>query len=356
MYWNEYPWPLFPPLMFSRGNRDLELNDLTPFCPFVFESLDEHDKPIHVAICRGTFDILNGERIKICEVQAPPVLADQYRQDPLTSSIQVDSDLVPKKYFADITLNAIAVAPQGKKQANWTVNVHVGKMQRSLFVNGPRHWEYSVLRGWNLSNAEAVEQIPMHYEFAFGGTWSEAGKVIPFEPNPVGLGFVLAKHLDRTQCIPAPQIEDPANPILELGKRYQPAGVGPIAKHWLPRRALCGTADEKWKENRWPLRPRDFDFHYYNSAPPEQVYSGFLIGNEDVLVEGCSAFGPIHFTLPSLSVALVAVERNLRIVPKQMVLDTLHIDLVEGKCSLTWRSSFEKTADLASIYLAPCTL
>jgi hypothetical protein len=336
----------------------MELNNSTPFSPFIFESLEESDKPIHVVVCRGTFDIVNGGKITLSPIQEPVVLADQYRKSPLISSVQVDSELVPKKYAADVTLNAVATAPHGKSSDQWKVAVTVGKSSKSLNIVGPRFWEYSVLGGWKLTSPEAIEQLPIHYELAFGGTWVDRTKTIelPFEPNPIGIGFAIAKDADRTQRYPAPNVEDPSHPVRDFGRIYSPVGLGPIAKHWLPRRELCGTADDHWKESRWPLRPRDFDFRYYNCAPKDQIYPGYLIGNEDIVIDGCSAFGSLNFALPHLSIALVAVEGNRKVVPRQMILDTLHIDLQQGKCFLTWRATFEKTNNLIVVYLAPCSL
>ena len=49
--------------------------------------------------------------------------------------------------------------------------------------------------------------------------------------------------------------------------RPRPAGFGPIAAHWQPRAASRGTYDERWKRDRQPLLPDDFDDRFYQCAP-----------------------------------------------------------------------------------------
>jgi hypothetical protein len=320
--------------------------------PMYFESLDEQDRPIHVAILRGTFDILPQGGLSIAVDQQPVVTADQYHGQPLTSSVRVDTDLVPKKYHADITLNAVAHAPGGLPSPAWEVGVSVGKVSKRLRVTGPRKWQLRAA-GWELSRPEPCREVPLRYEYAFGGTFRDDEDEVRYELNPVGRGFTDTSLLKRDEEVPAPQVEDPNDPIRELERTYRPAGFGPSAKHCLPRRQLCGTADETWKAERWPLRPRDFDFNYYNSAPAGLRYDGFLHGREEVAVVGCSPHGPIRFALPGCEVTSFAVERNLSIAIEPMKLDTLHIDLVSGQLSLTWRATFTKTSRMHTLHFIP---
>jgi hypothetical protein len=331
----------------------MQLANETPFSPFVFESLDQDDRLIHCVFCRGTFDLGQDSRLLIAAQQEPVVLADRYRQDPLTSSVEVDTDLVPQKLVADITLNAIAHAPEGAELESWLVTVNIGKISKTLRVYGPRQWQHSVLREWHLSRPTPTSEVPLHYELAFGGKGLKDDGEQVFEENPVGRGFVPQKPSRLNEVIPAPQIEVPHDPVREFGRTYRPAGLGPIAKHWLPRRALCGTADESWKETRWPLRPVDFDFRYYSSSSAGLAYPGYLLGSEDVLIAGCSSRGPLQFALPGVSLTLLAVEKNFRVSVEPMTLDTLHIDLISARVYLTWRSTFPKSSPLESVLIFP---
>ncbi len=79
--------------------------------------------------------------------------------------------------------------------------------------------------------------MPIVYERAFGGP--------AVEDNPVGTGAVPGSAL--------PNVVDPQNP-------HRPAGFGPIARHWGPRRRLLAGIDphSRWsrRRRRDPERPR----------------------------------------------------------------------------------------------------
>lgn len=330
----------------------MQLANETPFSPFVFETLGPQDQPWHVVFCRGTFDIQTNGQLTVADEQQPVVLADKYRTAPLFSSVEIDTDLVPFKAATDITLNAVAHAPNNEPATDWLVHFQIGSLTHSLRVLGPRFWKHTLLRGWHLTEPEPVSQVPIHFEVAFGGKYQRADdEEVVFEENPVGRGFADPKHADRQQQIPAPQIELADEPIRQFGKAYRPAGWGPIAKHWLPRRNLCGTADDAWKATRWPMRPVDFDFKYYQSAPTGLIYPGYLRGDEAIRLVGLQPHHEVTFRLPSAVPILFAMEQNHRITLEPMRLDTLHIDTLTNQVSLTWRLPFPKTADLMTVQL-----
>ena len=325
----------------------MQLINETPFSPFVFETLGPQDQPWHVVLCRGTFDIRPDGQMAASGEQHPAVLADKYRTGPLISSVENDTDLTPFKAATDITLNAVAHASKNQPASDWLINLQIGTLKNTLRAVGPRFWQFTLLRGWCLTAAEPVCQIPIQFEYAFGGKYRNADdEEVCFEENPVGRGFADSKHADRDQLIPAPQFELPSEPINRFGKLYRPAGWGPIAKHWLPRRNLCGTADDAWKASRWPLRPLDFDFRYYQSAPSGLIYPGYLQGNEKIHLSGLHPHRDINSRLPGVVPKIFAMQKNNLITVESMRLDTLHIDTTINQASLTWRLSFPKTSDL----------
>ena len=62
----------------------------------------------------------------------------------------------------------------------------------------------------------------------------------------------------------------------------RPAGFGPIARHWSPRVKFAGTYDAKWKQERLPLSPADFDDRFYLCVPEDQQAPSYLKGGEPV--------------------------------------------------------------------------
>ena len=195
--------------------------------------------------------------------------------------------------------------------------------------------------------------MPIKYELAYGGTYHSEDGEVRYEPNPVGRGFVDLRRIGRDTFIPAPQVELPDEPIRGLDRQYQPAGFGPVAKHCLPRRRLCGTPDEKWKAERWPRRPLDFDFTYYNCASDGLRYHGMLKGDENVVLDGLAAEGQIAFRLPGLDLLVFSVDRRDRLSLTPLVLDTLHIDCQKRSVGLTWRATCVRQDNVATLQYTP---
>ena len=332
----------------------MQISNETLFSPFVFECYGANDHLCNVAILKGTFDIVNGKRLKPSKAQSSMLLADQYRTKPLVSSVVADTDLVPLKNSTDITLNSVALSPKGKPMDEWPVSVRVGSIAKTLRVTGPRSWKYNLFSGWRLTKPIPTTEVPIHYEYAYGGGISEKSHSSFFEQNPVGRGY--CNFANRRTPICAPQIENLDEPISQIDRPYRPAGFGPIAKHWLPRRLLCGTADQNWKENRWPLRPLDFDFNYYNSASEGLVYPGYLVGNENVLLTGQSHEGPIAFGLPELKIIVCAIDNSDMLMIETMNLDTLHIDVNSSQAMLTWRYCWKKNQRLKQLQFVSKTI
>lgn len=321
----------------------MQIENSTTFPLFIFESVDENDTPIHVVILRGTYAIVdNNSQLAISEVQDEIVLADVYRGTPMDSSVRIEADIVPRKLSSDITFNSTAFAPGGKPTSQWKVAVSVGKVTKNLWVCGQRHWRHNIFAGWQISEPVPVKEVPIHFELAYGGKAQFGNELRSFQKNPVGIGFFNPSQTPLTTLVPAPQIWDEAEPIIRNDFDYSPVGLGPIAKHWVPRIKLCGTADEEWQKKRWPLRPSDFDFRYYNSAPAGLAYSGFLIGDEAIVLKGIGRDRDYEFSLPGVFPLAIRSGNVDAYEVKRMTLDTMHCDTVNQSVALTWRATFLK--------------
>jgi hypothetical protein len=318
----------------------MQLLNYTPFAPFVFHSEDVEQRPFFVLVLRGSFAIERDRPLKPLAEQQPVVLADRYRGEVNRSSLLVDSDLAPFKPRSDVHIEATAHAPGGKPQASWQVRARIGKLDKSLRVTGPRFFQHGD-DGWVLSEPEPCAELPLTYEHAFGGRRTEGELESVDEHNPTGLGWVPEKweglRDGADEDIPAPQVESPDDPVRELGESLEPQGFGPIVRAWLPRRDLAGTYDERWREQRRPALPSDFDFAFYNSAHPDLIYPGYLQGDEQVILDGLTSGEQLRFRLPgwSLSVELRDGEGASRLVHCE--LDTLRLDVPQRRASLTWR-------------------
>src|SRR5690606_3504827 len=99
------------------------------------------------------------------------------------------------------------------------------------------------------------ERMPIVYERAFGG--------IGFQPNPHGTG--------KAPGSAPPNIVYPTDGSLV-------AGFGPISRALAQRKSLLGSLPRGALDQPVPELPADFDWAYFQSAPPDQQIDS-LVGN-----------------------------------------------------------------------------
>jgi hypothetical protein len=334
----------------------MRINNFTPFIPLLFKA-DNHDGvEFTVFVLKGTFRIVrDGALIPEVE-QAPISFADEYYGAPFDSSLRRESDLAPIKAKADICVEGNAKSPGGRADESWQVGIRCGQIRKQLRVTGPRHWSYSLLRGWQLTTPEPCELVPLQYEYAFGGVDSRTDATATYEANPVGRGYIKStSHLSVAQ-IAAPQIESLDDPVNRIDRAYVPQGFGPIAKTWLPRRSLCGTPDDTWVKERWPMLPEDFSFDYYNHAHPCLQYPGFLNGDEEVIVDGCHIDGTFGFRLPGYRTWLSMKFAESPTAQLPLDLDTAYFNIFENSATLVWRVGFfeEDMPETINVEMSGC--
>lgn len=328
----------------------MDFLNYTPFEPMRFESLDINDDPFQVVILRGTFDIIPNAQLRPASVQEPIVLTDEFYQELNTSSIRFESDLAPYKPRSDIIVNANAISPGGKPLQHWLVGVQVGKLQKRLLVTGARYWYHHFVGGWKIGNPEPCTEVPIKYEYAYGGQWRYKEESGVCEENPVGVGYVNKKYLSKSQPLPAPRVMSPHDSEMELGESYKPEGLSVITKSWLPRRAQAGTYDEQWLKERHPYLPKDFDYAFYNSAHPSLIYDGYLKGDEAIVLQNLHPqHSTLNFYLPNCEVLLFLGYSDGKAGMCKLNLDTLHLEVAANRAYLVWRGQLPVVEKLRTI-------
>lgn len=240
--------------------------------------------------------------------------------EPEKSSIAYPSDLCVRKPGTDVIVVAKAFAPGGKPATAFDVAVRVGRLQKLCKVFGLRVWQAG---GNGLSSPLPITDVEMRYDYAWGGQdASDPAKIVEEPRNPVGLG--IARDPDSLTHTPAPQIEDPAQPIASIRTRPPPAGIGAIGRSWEPRRRYVGTYDAKWLEERAPLPPLDEDDRVNHCATPELVATPPLVGGEEVaLLNLVPGGGATTFALPR-----VTLDVEVRVAGRAAEVLRPHLDTV----------------------------
>ena len=293
-------------------------------------------------IVKGTFDVLADGRTRLAKAQLP-LCGDVYEgADGDPALVRYESDLVPFKPRADLLCVGRAHAPGGQPVTALAVRFGLMDQPKEIRVVGERRLRMLGPTP-EIGPPEPFTAMALSYSRAFGGSDpADLDGVCP--TNPHGRGF--ARKAGAQHGRPMPNLEDPRRPLANLAEPALPAGFGPLGRTWQPRLGLAGTYDERWQNERAPEPPEDFDYGYFNGAPPEQQIAGYLRGDETLWAEN------LHPELARLSIRLPGVRirgffeacddladdkvvdglRELR-----LRLDTAWLDMEALRLVLVWR-------------------
>nr|WP_246356683.1 DUF2169 domain-containing protein [Pyxidicoccus fallax] len=299
---------------------------------------DEHGADVLTLVVKATF-VLHASGV-VEPLQPPPPVNPEpaFHGTPGSSSLKYESEAVFTKTATDVVLLGHAHSPGGRA-TEVTVSLRIGSLTKRVLVLGSRVWS-RILGSATISPPLPFERIPLTYERAYGG-WDRSNPDLPEADlrNPVGTGFIARPSQGRYDGLRLPNLEDPQHRIRHPSDKPPPAGFGFIASHWQPRLQLAGSYDQAWKEERFPLLPRDFDLRHLNAAPTDQQVPGFLSGGEPVEILNASVRGPLRFKLPTYRLEGVVMLHSYRRHALPMPLDTVVIDTDEARLVMVWRCS-----------------
>ena len=304
-----------------------------------------------VVVVKGTYLVDAQGQLSIAPEQDAIHLEDEFHGEPGESSLKKASDISLFKASTDVGLVGSACAPQGKQVMRMPVEIAVGSLRKRLVVFGDRVWN-SRLGAITMSDPKPFSSIPLVYERAFGGKDADQQE----ERNPVGVGFRLNRPDSGS---PLPNIEDPDDLISSWSDRPTPQNFGFVPGNWSPRKEFVGTYDAQWKQDQFPLPPRDFDARYFLAAHADLRCAPYLRGDESVEVMGASPQGPWRFSLPAISIALSVQFRTGNAKRRLAALDTLTLYPNENKLSMVWRHAIvcpERILDVKTVTAFPLRL
>lgn len=158
-------------------------------------------------------------------------------------------------------------SPGGQPVSADEVQIKFGPVNKTLAVIGNRYWRTLLAP----TNPEPFTDMPISYEYAFGGK--------DYKPNPTGKGMEEVDVLGEMR-LPMPNLENPDKLVTSPDQRPNPAGLGPLDMMWEQRAVKAGTYDEAWQRDYFPGYPLDIDWTYFNTAPEDQWNDGFWNGDE----------------------------------------------------------------------------
>lgn len=288
-------------------------------------------------IAKATFLIDADGTPRLAPEQDPPSGDVPFDEEPPAAdegaSLRYASDFAVFKPAADVILVGHAY-PTRPESGVALVELRVGDLRRRVAVFGDRTWG-------NEHKPAAFDKMPLRWERALGGPASDA--------NPAGRGYRSGLLL--------PNLERPESLMRSKGDTPAPACFAPIGPMWKARRSKLGTYDASWLQTRWPYLPADFDWSYFNAAPPEQQVP-YLTGSEPYSVSGVRPGGAtIAGKLPGLrprAFAQRTAAAGGEFFEVLLRLDTLWLDTDAGKMVLLWRGLFdvadEDAPDISAVF------
>jgi hypothetical protein len=275
-------------------------------------------------ICKATFELRPNECVLAPE-QEEPSDADTYWNDDSRRSVVAPSDRAPYKPRADVVLVGHAYAPKREPARSIMTRLVVGEIDKAIEVWCDRGVR---TRAGQLLEGQRQTKMLLTWERAAGG---------PETSNPVGMRFDAPP--DHYGMVAIPNLQPPGVHLGKPGDTFVPIGYGPIAPHWPGRtlklyRHAARFAASGWEEQ--PI-PENFDYGYFNVAPPDQQVAE-LRPNERIVLENLH---PQHerlvTSLPGIRPRAVADRATGEREEVALAADTLWIDTDRGIFTLVWR-------------------
>lgn len=333
--------------------------------PFLsYEKMSKDGPHYTIVVLKGTYDLSNDEeRLILSEEQIPIVFGDIFagpiKEEPWKGVLQEEGDLLFGKPSTDIQVYGTLYTEHKELKKEWVSTVHVGEKKHSIRLFGPRKY-IKQDNEWQLTEPEPCSQLKLDYRLAFGGCYTDYealkkdqnGAYIAYSLNQGGCGWLpndkqldsltnpvkknIKAQIDQLKEIKAPQIIGLNDQLTSPYNELYPEGFGPVARWNQTRLKYAGTFDDNWRKNRYPALPVDFDYHFYQAANKGLITPLYLIGNEDITLEGCLAEGILKTKLPN-TIPVMELRKNKQSDMKVMPMDTMRIFLDSKKVVLIWR-------------------
>jgi len=298
-----------------------------------------------VAVIKGTFAIPENTEDKpellTIDQQLKPNDTDTFSGDPASSSPVFENDYVTHKPHCDVILNGHAHAPHGEPITQLGVGLRVGSMQKHFEVYGDRVWQARLTAGVSVSKAEPFIKQSISYNEAYGGIdQTVTDKPRHYAMNPVGRGYAPKTPPMALDGKPLPNTEQVGQPVTSPKGRYQPQSFGGIGRVWEGRAHLAGTYDERWRTERFPFLPDDFNPEYLQFAPRDQWLPHLNGGETVVMMNLMEGREHVSFNLPQQQRIMVRfmLRGQQAQTEQQATLDTLVLEPDQNQFSLVWRA------------------
>lgn len=292
-----------------------------------------------VVAIKATFQIpKNGEEPELAQEQVSLTEADEFTGEPGFSATLYETDYAHRKPFCDVLLNGSAYAPDGRPTKAVRVTMRVGSMNKSFNVVGDRIWDRNIISITPTPHRPFI-RMPITYDRAYGGADKHPDKkekIKTYAKNPIGVGYHPYSKGKLLKGKPLPTTEEIGKRVKSKNGKYRPMSFGPIGRNFGSRIPFAGTYDQKWLDNVAPFWPDDFDYRYFQAAPPDQQIP-HPKGGEPIILHNLTPEGFTKFFIPQITMPVIFIPYRRENIIKEAALDTIFIEPDQKRFMLTWR-------------------
>lgn len=279
-------------------------------------------------IVKATF-VLEPGHAKLAPPEAwePIRTTDQFLKDNQHGVLFAPTDRIPYKRRVDVLLVGHAYAPDKQPVRSLIARIDVAEMSKSLEVYCDRGFRASDNR---LLEGPRFTKMALDWSRAAGG---------PGTTNPAGMRFDASP--DAVGLVSVPNMQPPKTIVASRADTFSPIGFGPIAPTWPGRTQKLQPFVERFSPTHWtehPL-PEDFDYEFFQSAPPDQQLRHLRSDEPLVLQNLHPTHAPLVTRLPGVSPRAVVNRASGEREDVTFVADTLWIDTDRSICCVVWRGS-----------------
>ncbi len=318
-------------------------------------------------LVKRTYDIVPDGPCKRAGADTKIVPGDLHYEDPMNSSVELETDFVPYKTATDIVFNGKVYAPGAEPVQELTASLAVGPFQKVVHVIGDRFCRHQSSGPPVFTDPIPFVSMDLRYERAYGGVDIYSDPTMPciYARNHLGKGFVIGKDKKQIEGLELPNIENPedlltperlcAGEIKNWENQPMPQGMGWFCKYWQPRAGLAGVmpADRELEQQLRQVYTRavpeeqrelyaqtqlpDMDFRFFNGAS-EGLVVPFLNGDEQIRLTNLVPQGELSFELPADKPRIgLDIGREMQTPP--VFLHTVMIRMEENQVDLVWRAA-----------------
>ncbi|MDH5858726.1 DUF2169 family type VI secretion system accessory protein [Lampropedia aestuarii] len=324
--------------------------------PFQAQAIEQKFYNGHLYDCifiKASFKLTHNGQLLPLTKQAPFIVNDVYEKAEHAHfsdhpALAYPSDILPYKPATDVLVIGHAKPAANTPTERWIARLKIADhLDKVIQITGPRHWEHTLLGGWQLTDIQPASAVNLSYSNTYGGgSQHERLKERDlYLPNPFGRVFLGRDQPDTSLQYPAPQLLQAQDIDPVWGKPGQPASFSPLDGLQAERLQYAGTYDQQWQDQVAPNIPLDMDLAFWNTAPADQLARPWLLGGERVYTLGLfpTEDGQLSFSLPEYDVLVVPVKNGQPSEAYSMNLDTVVLDLDQRHVTVRWCTLVSQT-------------